>query len=100
MLSAVGRMTLCKTVLGSLGSYLFSLYKAPAVVLDKLESIRRNFFYGGDETKKKLAWISWKDTLAGKDQGGLGLGSLKALNIALPVQMVVENEEVKRLTLG
>ncbi|KAJ9547979.1 hypothetical protein OSB04_020522 [Centaurea solstitialis] len=78
MLSSAGRMTLCKTVLGSLGSYIFSLYKAPAAVLDKLESIRRNFFYGGDENKKKLAWISWNDTMAEKDQGGLGIGRLKA----------------------
>ncbi|KAJ9549144.1 hypothetical protein OSB04_021687 [Centaurea solstitialis] len=74
MLSAAGRLTLCKSVLGSL---------APNVVLDKLESIRRSFFYGGNEINKKITWISWKETLASKDQGGLEIGSLKATNIAL-----------------
>ena len=40
-----GRLTLCKAVLGGLGVYLFSLYKAPAKMIDKLEKIRRDFFW-------------------------------------------------------
>ncbi|GKE02579.1 hypothetical protein Tco_1390562, partial [Tanacetum coccineum] len=42
-LSCGGRLTLIKSVLNSLPLYYMSLYKAPAVVLNELESIRRNF---------------------------------------------------------
>ena len=48
------RLCLCKTVLGSLGSYFFSLYKAPVKVLKVLESIRCRFFWGGNDDKKKI----------------------------------------------
>ena len=82
-LPAAGRLTLCKSVLGTLGTYFFSLYKAPTAVINTLESLRRNFFYGGDKSKKKIVWISWNDTLAPKSCGGLGVGSLMAQNAAL-----------------
>ena len=43
-LSSGGRLTLCKSVLGSLSLYLFSLFKAPTEVTNFLESIRLRFF--------------------------------------------------------
>ncbi|GJR65249.1 putative RNA-directed DNA polymerase [Tanacetum coccineum] len=46
-LSFGGRLTLIKSVLGGLGVYYFSTFKAPKKIIDKLESIRRNFFWGG-----------------------------------------------------
>ena len=30
-----------------------------------------------------MTWIAWNTTISSKEQGGLGLGSLKALNTAL-----------------
>ncbi|GJV08741.1 hypothetical protein Tco_1346397 [Tanacetum coccineum] len=53
MLSSGGRLTLIKSVLGSLGD------------------------------TKKLAWIKWSTILVSLDKGGLGVGSLKAFNISL-----------------
>lgn len=82
-LSFGGRLTLCKAVLGALGTYLFSLYKAPDKVLKELERIRMKFFWGGSLDKRKITWISWKKTLDSKEKGGLGIGSLKAQNLAL-----------------
>ena len=82
-LSAVGRLTLRKSVLGSLGNHYFSLYLAPSTVLKKLESIRRNFFVSGGINAKKVIWVAWKNIISSKGQGGLGIGSLKALNMAL-----------------
>lgn len=43
-LSFGGRLILCKSVLGSLGTYLFSLFKVPSMVISKLESIHNRFF--------------------------------------------------------
>jgi len=42
-LSSGGRLCLCKSVLGNLSTYFFSLHKVPKKVLKTLESIRRRF---------------------------------------------------------
>lgn len=76
-------MILCKSVLGSLGSYLFSLYKAPKNVLKILEGIRSRFFWGGSNERRKITWIGWKKVLNDNEHGGLKIGSLKAINVGL-----------------
>ena len=60
-----------------------SLFKMPELVNRKLESIRAQFFWGGDHDDKKIYWVQWKKVLNSKEKGGLGIGSLKALNLAL-----------------
>ncbi|KAI3517218.1 hypothetical protein L1887_16430 [Cichorium endivia] len=82
-LSFGGRLTLSQAVLGNLPTYYFSLFVAPIGVIKTLERIRRNFLWGGDENNHKIKWVKWEKVVAPKDKGGLGLGSLKALNIAL-----------------
>ncbi|KAJ9542693.1 hypothetical protein OSB04_029199 [Centaurea solstitialis] len=82
-LSIGGRLCLCKSVLGSLGTYYFSLYKAPKKVIDTLEGLRRRFFWGGTNEVKKLSWVAWDNIIRGKESGGLGIGSLRAANIAM-----------------
>ncbi|KAJ9538095.1 hypothetical protein OSB04_030828 [Centaurea solstitialis] len=82
-LSAGGRLCLIKSVLGGLGNYFFSLYKAPNKVLSSLESIRRRFFWGEVNQSRKINWVAWNKALRDKKSGGLGIGSLKALNLAM-----------------
>ncbi|GKD15026.1 RNA-directed DNA polymerase, eukaryota, reverse transcriptase zinc-binding domain protein, partial [Tanacetum coccineum] len=43
----------------------------------------KNFFIGCDEGEKKLTWVKWKKCLACKKKGGLGIGSINALNLGL-----------------
>ncbi|KAJ9555388.1 hypothetical protein OSB04_010002 [Centaurea solstitialis] len=76
-LSSAGRMVLCKSVLGSIGTYLLSLslYKVPEAVLAKLE--RRSSEFQEDTLG------AWNNIMAKRERGGLGIGSLKALNLAL-----------------
>ncbi|GJR65595.1 hypothetical protein Tco_0011660 [Tanacetum coccineum] len=57
--------------------------KVPIGVLNHLESIRRNFFYGVDGSDRKLAWIGWNMVLTSKKNGGLGVSSFFAHNRAL-----------------
>ena len=82
-LSIGGRLTLLKWILGSLGIYFFSLFKAPEKIINKLESYRSKFFWGAKEGENKISWISWSVILNDKSNGGLGVGSLKAFNLAL-----------------
>lgn len=73
-LSFGGRHTLVCNVLGSLGTFMFSLYKAPSGIIKVLEGLRRHFFWGGDNQKRRIPWVKWEAVIAAKEKGGLGIG--------------------------
>ncbi|GKB69283.1 putative RNA-directed DNA polymerase, eukaryota, reverse transcriptase zinc-binding domain protein [Tanacetum coccineum] len=82
-LSFGGRLTLIKSVLGSLGVYYFSTFKAPKKIISTLETIRRKFFWGGCSEDNKISWIAWDKVIEPCDRGGLGIGSLRTCNQAM-----------------
>ncbi|KAJ0495935.1 putative reverse transcriptase zinc-binding domain-containing protein [Helianthus annuus] len=82
-LSYGGRITLVKSVLNSLPTYFFSLYKAPVKVLEILERLRRVFFWGGSEENSHMSWMAWEKVIAPLEYGGLGFGSLRDTNLAM-----------------
>nr|GEW78424.1 RNA-directed DNA polymerase, eukaryota [Tanacetum cinerariifolium] len=47
------------------------------------EAMRSKFFWGAEDTKRKIHWVKWDLVLASKDRGGLGFGSLHSLNLSL-----------------
>lgn len=70
-------------MLENLPTYYISIYMMPVAIQKKLETMRNNFLIGGDEGEKKITWVSWKKCLASKQLGGLGVGSIFALNLGL-----------------
>nr|GFA97192.1 putative RNA-directed DNA polymerase, eukaryota, reverse transcriptase zinc-binding domain protein [Tanacetum cinerariifolium] len=82
-LSIGGRLTLLKSVLGAILIYHMSIFKVPIKVLQNMESIRSRFFNGADINSKNPSWVRWKNVMASKDTGGLGVSSLFTLNRAL-----------------
>ncbi|GJS16267.1 RNA-directed DNA polymerase, eukaryota, reverse transcriptase zinc-binding domain protein [Tanacetum coccineum] len=56
MLSSGGRLTLVKSVLGSMPIFHMSLFKVPAGILHKLESIRKHFFNGHESSSRRFLW--------------------------------------------
>nr|GEV15324.1 hypothetical protein [Tanacetum cinerariifolium] len=88
LLSVGGRVFLIKSVLCNLPTYYLSLYKMPTFVLKKLESMRNKFFIGGDLDDKKVTWVKWNVCLASKATGGLGIGSIYALNMSLLIKWI------------
>nr|GEV01339.1 RNA-directed DNA polymerase, eukaryota, reverse transcriptase zinc-binding domain protein [Tanacetum cinerariifolium] len=82
-LSIRGRLTLLKSVLGSMPIFIMFIFKVPSGVLRMLESIHSHFFNGHDTNSKKASWVNWKKVLASKESGGLGVSSLYALNRGL-----------------
>ncbi|GKD53993.1 RNA-directed DNA polymerase, eukaryota, reverse transcriptase zinc-binding domain protein [Tanacetum coccineum] len=85
-LSIGGRLTLLKSVLGSIPIFHMSIFRVPASVLKKMESIRSHFFNGIELGSKKPIWVKWNDVLKDKDRGGLGVASLYALNRGLMIK--------------
>ncbi|GJT17711.1 hypothetical protein Tco_0876417 [Tanacetum coccineum] len=81
ILSFGGRLTLVKYVVGSLGVYYFSNFKAPKKIIKNLESNRKEvLFFGGNSDENKISWIAWDKIISPRHKGGLGIGSLLASN--------------------
>ncbi|GJU75839.1 hypothetical protein Tco_1272909 [Tanacetum coccineum] len=78
-----GRLTLVKSVLGSLPLYYFSMLRVPSCVISALERIQKKLFWGGIGDGKKLAWVKWENVIASYGFGGLNIGSLSVKNKAL-----------------
>ncbi|GJY60989.1 kinase-like domain, phloem protein 2-like protein, partial [Tanacetum coccineum] len=57
-------------------------------IIHILESIRSKFFNGHESSSKKATWVQWKKVLAPKENGGLGISSLYALNRGLMFKWV------------
>ncbi|GJS19411.1 RNA-directed DNA polymerase, eukaryota, reverse transcriptase zinc-binding domain protein [Tanacetum coccineum] len=78
-LSIGGRFTITKSVLSSLPTYYFSLFKVPVGVLRRLKSYRSSFFRGVDSGVRKTVWFDWDKVVASKDVGGL-VSVIKAIH--------------------
>jgi hypothetical protein len=68
-LSYGGRITLIKSVLNSLPTYYFSLYKALVAVVETLEHIRRDFLWARRLETKKIHWFAWSNLALPKELG-------------------------------
>nr|GFA52616.1 RNA-directed DNA polymerase, eukaryota [Tanacetum cinerariifolium] len=87
-ISIGGRLTLLKSVLGSIPIYHMSMFKVPKTVLQTMEAIRARFFNGADVKSRNYCWVSWKKVMASKDTGGLVVASLFVLNRAFMFKWV------------
>jgi hypothetical protein len=82
-LSYGGRLILLKSVLSSIPVYFLSFFKAPSGIISSLDSIFCQFFWGGSEDTRKLAWIKWDTICMKRECGGLGVKRLREFNYAL-----------------
>nr|XP_043639311.1 uncharacterized protein LOC122610385 [Erigeron canadensis] len=82
-LSLAGRVTIIKSVMECIPTYFFSIFKAPAGVIEGLESIMRKFLWGSSEDGRKVHWVSWDKVASPRNRGGLGISKLKETNVAL-----------------
>lgn len=83
LLSVGGRLTLVKSVLNSLPLFFFSLFRATASTLKILEKLHLNFFWGSLNSDRKIIWAKGSRSFTGFDDGGLNIGCLKSINLAL-----------------
>ncbi|KAJ0805636.1 putative RNA-directed DNA polymerase [Helianthus annuus] len=83
LLSIGGRVVLIKSVMESLPTYYFSLYKAPKKIISDLEAMIKKFLWGGSGEVKKIHWVAWEKVSCQKKFGGLGLSKLEVTNKSL-----------------
>nr|GEZ73151.1 RNA-directed DNA polymerase, eukaryota [Tanacetum cinerariifolium] len=87
-LSIGGRLTLLKSVLGSIPISHMSIFRVPSSVLHTLKSIRSQFFSGHEVGSNEATCVKWNSVLTAKDSRGLGVSSLYALNRGLMMKWV------------
>ncbi|XP_043709023.1 uncharacterized mitochondrial protein AtMg00310-like [Telopea speciosissima] len=83
MLSKAGREVLIKSVASTISSYAGSHFILPASHHETTRKATTNFFYGQEDERKKLHWISWTRLCRSKEKGGLGFREPTLHNRAL-----------------
>ncbi|KAI5444677.1 hypothetical protein KIW84_013090 [Lathyrus oleraceus] len=78
-----GRVTLLNSVLSSIIIYLFSFYKALKCAIQDIIKIQRDFLWGDDSEKRKMAWTSCHLVCKPKVQCGLGVKHCEMFNLSL-----------------
>jgi hypothetical protein len=83
-LSQAGRTVLIKSVASMIPSYPMSTFLLPISFCEDLDKIFKNFWWGFPKDKtRNLCLKSWSSICTPKAQGGLGLKTMAAVNLAL-----------------
>eukprot|EP00253_Pinus_taeda_P022800 PITA_22800 len=67
--------------------FMLSALPAPKGVLKQFKNIQRDFLWGKEETRKKLALVSWEKICKPKSHGGLGLDDQEILSKVLGAKL-------------
>ena len=73
-------VTLINAVLDAMPTYMMSLFPVLASVIKRLDSLRRNFFWEGNNEKNKIHLFNWKSCQTSKKERGAGIKNLKIQN--------------------
>ncbi|KAK9994753.1 hypothetical protein SO802_024456 [Lithocarpus litseifolius] len=83
LLSLAGRRVLIQSSLAAIPSYIMQCSYLPGRVLNGLDRVNRNFLWGSTDLAKKIHWVGWEKVTKSKEEGGLGLHTVKGRNVAL-----------------
>lgn len=82
-LSSSDKAVLIKSVAQEIPAYVMSVFRLPVSVCDDLTRLMRQYWWGVEKGKKKMAWLSWDKMRLPKSKGGMGLRDMRAFNQAL-----------------
>ncbi|GAU21787.1 hypothetical protein TSUD_329120, partial [Trifolium subterraneum] len=82
-LSRAGKETLIKAVAQAIPNYILSYYKMPVGCCKDIDSLLAKFWWGSNEEKRKIHWMSWERLSKAKLDGGMGFRGMEDFNKAL-----------------
>ena len=85
-LSKGGRLVLIKSVISSILTYFFSVFKMPIGVAKRIEKLQMSFLWGDGVIKRKMHVVNWGEVCKRKARGGLGIGRIIDKNKAMLVK--------------
>lgn len=88
-ISRGGRLILTKSVLSALPAYFMSCLSLPKWVIEKIDGLRRSFFWKGKNSSKGSdCLVSWEQVCKPVDEGGPGIKNLELQNKCLLASLV------------
>lgn len=82
-MSSGSKELLIKAMAQAIPPYVMSVFKLPASVCDDLTRMMRQYWWGVEKGKRKMAWLSWNKMMLPKARGGIGFRDMRAFNQAL-----------------
>jgi hypothetical protein len=82
-MSSAAKEILVKVVLQSLPTYVMGVFKFPVGLIEYLSKTVRDFWWGDQENRRRMHWMSWEKMTRPKHQGGMGFCDLGIFNQTL-----------------
>lgn len=80
MLSFAGRVTLTRSVIQALPSYVMQSAYIPRVICDEIDKRCRKFIWGDTDNHRNIHMVSWSNIRKPKSCGDLGLREARLIN--------------------
>lgn len=87
-LSLAGRQVLAQTTLSSIPYYIMQSTLLPVDICDYIDKKIRSFIWGSSHSERKCHLVSWSKVTKAKDEGGLGIRTSQAMNMAFMGKLV------------
>lgn len=82
VMSLAGRTTLVQSSTTCMPYYAMHTTKLQISTCDEIDWISRRFLWGGTKENQKIHLVSWGEVTKDKENGGLGLRSMRQANAA------------------
>ncbi|KAL8549530.1 hypothetical protein ACS0TY_008385 [Phlomoides rotata] len=83
ILSQAGKLTIVKSVVQAIPTYLMPCFIIPKTIIEQIEFVIARFLWGQKKDERRVHWLKWDVLCRDTEDGGLGLRRLGDFNLAL-----------------